>query len=101
MVKGRRAELYRHRAGRENDVAGLDDLCLAVDRRELDFLARQQLAVPYQPVDLVGLEKAGDATGKLPDDARTPLLHAADVDLHVLRSDAVLLELVLRTVIEL
>ena len=73
----------------------------AVDGRELDLAVGEELAVPYEPFDLVGLEQTGDTAGELTHDAGPAFLHTRDVHTDAGGVDAVLLELVLRAVIEL
>ena len=57
--------------------------------------------MPNQPLDLVGLEQTGDAAGKLPYDTRATLLHRLDVHLDATGLDAVFLELMPGTMIQL
>ena len=78
-------------------MARINDFGLACGRCELDFLAGQQFSVANQPLHFVCLEKTANATGQLPNDARAPLLHSGDIKLDCADHDAVLLELMLRT----
>ena len=97
-VELRERQLDRIRTGRENHVlAGQLDLA-AVVLLHLDDLARVQRAEAVIRRHLVGLEQRRDAAGELLHDLVLAPDHRADVDLRVLRRDAVLAEQVMQVV---
>ena len=79
----------------------LEDFRVAIDRRELDLLSREQFAVTDEPLHLVGLEQAGDTARELPHNTGPTLLHLPDVHAEFAGADAVSLEFVFGSMIEL
>src|SRR5690606_19329513 len=89
VIERRRRNVYRHRAGGNDDVVRSEGLLAAVVRSYFDLFIFQHLAAAGNAGDLVGLEQAGNAACQLLHNLRLARDHRGHIDFNLAHLDAV------------